>query len=142
VRDLVGQHRGQTGVVARDRQDARVDADLAARQAEGVRLLVVDDLELPLEVRPLRRLGDAPPHPGDLLVEARVGGDARLAQDLLVRGEAELHLLPFRDEHELRAAGDRHALAGDEREHQERHDCAEHARIVAQLSGCAASPRW
>ena len=48
VRDFVPHHGGQPGVILRDRQDAGIDADFSAGQAEGVRLLALEDHELPL----------------------------------------------------------------------------------------------
>src|SRR6267142_2764218 len=69
VRDLMAEDSGQPGVVASDRQDPRVHRDLAARQAERVRLLVLEDAELPLVVRASGGLGDPGADTRDLVVQ-------------------------------------------------------------------------
>src|SRR6266850_6775829 len=59
VRDLVTDDRREPRVVTRDRQDAAVDHDLAAREAKRIDLLVLEDLELPLVVGASGRGGDS-----------------------------------------------------------------------------------
>jgi hypothetical protein len=76
VRHLVGDHEGKARLGAGDRQDARVDRDLAARQAEGVGQVPGNGAEFPLVVRRLpltgrRMLGRVGDPPADLVGPGR-----------------------------------------------------------------------
>jgi len=51
VRNLVADHGGQTGIADCNRLDCRVHGDLPARQAEGIHLPFIDDVDFPVELR-------------------------------------------------------------------------------------------
>ena len=61
VTDLVAEHGRQLRVVLRDTQDAPVDADMPARQREGVDLGRVEDDEIPARRRDRRAAGGDDP---------------------------------------------------------------------------------
>ncbi len=79
VRNFVRKDDGQAGIVACDRQDPRVNGDLASRQAKGVGALgFIEQRELPLEPGLVRRVGDAAADPHHTLVLGTAADDARL----------------------------------------------------------------
>ena len=119
VRDLVTEDGREPGLVRGDRQDARVDADLAAGERPRVHLVrIVEEGELPL---PVRAIGDGREAPADVLddgLERLVLRDSALAQLRRVRGRAELALLLGGDDRELTASGVRHGRARRRRENE------------------------
>ena len=58
--DFMAKDRGQAGLILCDRQDAGVNADLAAGQTKRVGLLALEHHELPSRVGQRRDRGDAP----------------------------------------------------------------------------------
>ena len=76
---LMGDHRSQTRLVLGVLQEAGEDAHLAARQAEGVSLLIVDqDGKLPAVIRAVGRGGDAAARPKHQIVDRGVAAGAIL----------------------------------------------------------------
>src|SRR5438132_111185 len=96
----------------------------APGQAERVRLLVLDQVELPLIVRTAGRLGDPPAYAPHLLDGNRIRGELGLLEDLPVGVEPHLLLLALREEQELMAARDGHRRAGGKASCSEG-DCSE-----------------
>ena len=90
MRHLVADHRGQLVVVLGDLEQPGVDADLAARQRERVRLVVLDQRELPLPFGMRADGGDPAADLLDPLVEVRIVRDLALGQNLLIRLEPHL----------------------------------------------------
>src|SRR3546814_8346125 len=81
--------------------------DEAARQREGVRRLVLDDVELPVETGLAAGADDPLADPPDHLVELRVRGDSLGGQDLLICLASHFRGLRLRQQHQLLPAGDR-----------------------------------
>lgn len=125
VRDLVPEHRCEPGIVPGERQDAGVDDDLPAGQAEGVRLVLRDQAHLPDEVRlvPARNGLDAPRDPLHLgvLGSGRDDPCAVLTQRLGVFLCAELHLLRVGERDVLDAVRHRRLLAVRVQQHHADH---------------------
>jgi len=107
--DLVTQYGRQARIVPRDGKDASINGHLTSRQGEGIGLLVLDDLKLPLEVFSAGGFGNAGPDTPDLLVQRLVGRELSLAEHLLIGLEPQPDLIRLRQQQELRAArnGDR-----------------------------------
>ena len=70
VADLVAEHAGQLRFVVEKRQDAARDVDEAARQRERVDCRLIDDGELPGQVRPLGELRELEADVADVLVSS------------------------------------------------------------------------
>lgn len=107
MRDLVAHHHGQAVRVRRDREDAGVDGHLASRQAEGVRLVRGDEVELPLEAGIFRDGGEPL---ADLAHHVDGRHDVLLSQDLPIRLQTERSVLLLVDIDELPPTGRWHAL--------------------------------
>jgi hypothetical protein len=120
--DLVGDDGGKTGLVLGDRQDARVDSDLPGRQRKGVRLVGLEQHELPLGVWDAHDVGDAPPDRLELRVGRAVAGDGLLSLDLLKGLKTDLGLLSGIDHQDLAPAGLRRSRAAAQHE-QHAEDC-------------------
>lgn len=149
VRDLVPDHRGQLVVGARHLEQAGEDDDLAAGQAEGIRLLTVDERELPLELRLVLRadprdalrhaLHPVVPRPRLDYLLALVG--KRLLEDL----QPELLLLLVAHRDALLAPCHGHLLAlrrevADSDHEQREHHADEQARPDMPASVPVATP--
>ena len=135
VRDLVAEDDRELVVRRHERHQPRVDDDLAAGHAEGVDLLVLDEVELPGEVRDLLReavlaqvaLGggrDAATDALHLRGLDLVSGDLGLAHVAFVLRKARREDLGIGDERELPAARDRDrgAPGGHRREREKECD--------------------
>ena len=95
------QNRGQRGFILRHRQDARVDHDLAARQAEGIHLPVLDERHLPLKAcaRLSGRSGQTRGHPLDRGQFRSRLNRLSLRQNLLITLHPERSFLLLRHAH-------------------------------------------
>ena len=107
VADLVAEHAGHLGLGVEVREQPARDVDVAARQRERVDVGLVDDGEVPRQVRPLRRGGQPHPHAGHVLLQRRVVVHAHLGAELLVGLAADADLLALAHERELALAGHR-----------------------------------
>ena len=108
VRNFVADNCGQPGLVLRDRQNAGINADLAAGQAERVRLLALEHDEFPLRVRHVLA-GDGGDTVAYLLHQRVRGGVLADGCGFFQRfkaGKAKRHLLVGGNEINLRTAGD------------------------------------
>src|SRR6266850_1732214 len=148
VRDLVTDDRREPRVVTRDRQDAAVDHDLAAREAKRIDLLVLEDLELPLVVGASGRGGDSSSDARHLRIERWVGRDLGLADGGSKRRDSQLLLVALRHDHELVASRPRDGGTREDDTEGEHENCrgdaryaGAHAESVARLvSDCAVAP--
>lgn len=116
VRDLVPEHRGELSVVLRDPEQARVHPDLAAGEREGVRILVLEDDELPVPVGMRRDGGDAAADFAHPSVQFGIPRYLSLGEDLAPGGEAELEVPALGQDQELRTAGLRRRGAAGEQD--------------------------
>jgi hypothetical protein len=126
MRDLVAEHRRQARIVPRHGQDARIDDDLSAGQAIGVRHLLADQRHLPDERRLVAR-GHGLDSSGDPLYTHVVRprrNDPRTArtQRLRVLLVAELDLLRVGQPDMLLALRDRSLLAATLQQKDADHD--------------------
>jgi hypothetical protein len=121
MRNLVPEHRREPGVILGQRQDPRVDDDLPAWQAEGVRLVFLDQAHPPDEVRLVaaRNGLDAPRDPlhFGVLRPRRDDPRAVLTQRLGVLLSTELHLLRVSEGDVLDTVRDRRLLAVGVKQH-------------------------
>ena len=100
VADLVGHHRGQVGVTADVLEQAGINAHLPPRQTKGIgHLVILEDHELPVKVRPVSGPGDALPHLADPGLQGLVGTLGGLLLNLR-KGLVAQGLLPLRGHHE------------------------------------------
>jgi len=103
MRDLVSEHDGESCLILRDWEDARVDSDLAAWEAERVHLsVVVDHDEVPLKVRAVRDGSQSLPDLLNGTIRARIRIEAALRHHLLERPGTERRLVLWADEDQLR----------------------------------------
>jgi hypothetical protein len=102
--NLMPEHRGELRLRAHVGEDAPGEEDGAPWEGKGVDGGIVHDLEAPGQVRPLRLLGQAHAHLGDVLLERGVVDEANALDDLLLRALPELNLVLLGDEHELTLA--------------------------------------
>ena len=117
---LVSDDRGQTALILGDSQNACVDADFAAWQAEGIGLWTVEENEFPLCIGQVGHGGNPSPH---LFEQSLLGGilaDGCLFLEGFEGAEAEGHLLAGPGHHELFSTGHRlsHAASRDESQAQ------------------------
>jgi hypothetical protein len=115
VRHLVADHGGELVLVLGDLEQAGVDADLAAGQGEGVDLLGLEDLDLPVAADLARD------RPGDALhiaVGALVARRWRLLLELLEGCCTHLRHLGVGDQPQLAPAGRRCGTGCNERDDQ------------------------
>ena len=111
VTDFMTEHSRQSSFIPRDRQDACVNADLAAGQTKRVDLLAVEYDELPLRVGQWRDRGDAF---ADLLnqrIDRGILADRYFLLHLLETAQAKLHFLAGGYEVNLSAPRLRHGRA-------------------------------
>ena len=102
VGHFVADNRGKTVLVLRDRQDAAVDAHLAARQAEGVGgIRRIEQDEFPLRIRQRRHGRDAPAYPFHQCRLVSISGDGRRLLELLELRQSELCRFRRADEQQL-----------------------------------------
>ena len=122
VRDLVAEDDRELVVGRNERHEPGVDDDLPAGHAEGVDLLVLDEVELPREAGDLllepvlaqvalRRVRDAAPDALDLRGLDAVPGDLGRTHEAPVLREARREDLLVGDERELAPPGDRDGAA-------------------------------
>jgi hypothetical protein len=120
VRDLVSEHDGESCLILRDGEDARVDSDLAAWEAERVHLsVVVDHDEVPLKVRAVRDGSQSLPDLLNGTVRARARIEAALRHHLLERLGTERRLVLRADEDQLRPVRVWNARAAEDDEEGE-----------------------
>ena len=74
-----------------------IDVDIAAGQSEGVHLLGVHDVEMPIQVRAAGGLCNRVAKILDISTDGRIGHDRQLGVDFLGVLPAERHLLILRD---------------------------------------------
>src|SRR5690606_38830406 len=109
VRDLVPHHDRERVLVPRNGQQSSIHHDLAARQAERVHLVALDDVELPLVAlepprialplqRHLRGQSDALTDAPHLSRQALVVRELALFEDVLVLAPAQLLDLRLREQ--------------------------------------------
>ena len=105
VGHLVSDDRGQTGLISGDSQDARVDPDFTAWQAEGIGLWTIEENEFPLCIGQVGHGGNPSTH---LFEQSLLGGilaDGCLFLEGFEGAEAEGHLLAGPGHHELLSPG-------------------------------------
>jgi hypothetical protein len=105
VGDLVPEHRRQSGVVLRERQDARVHAYLAAGQTKCVGLLAFKDDEFPLRIWKVDHGADALPDAPYHRIGRGVVADGLLLLHLIEAADPELSHLAFGHDQKLLASG-------------------------------------
>ena len=95
VADFVAEHRDQLRLGIHVRQDAARDEHRSAGQRERVHDRVIDDVELPRDVRALRDPGDREPEAGDVALHGAVGHKADRCDGLLRAFLAHRDLVGF-----------------------------------------------
>ena len=107
---------GQLGLRAQVGHDAAGDVDEAAGQRKGVDDRIVDHLEGPGQVRPLRLCRELLAESRYIALRRLVGVQAERRRDLLIGLAAHLDLLRLADQRQLALAGRRvHRAADDQR---------------------------
>ncbi len=149
MRHLVGEHRGELGGVAGEREQAARHVELAGRQREGVDRRRVEDGRLVLQVRPLRgrdqavhRLRQQRLEPR-VLIGAAIGGENAIV--LALRRLRDLGGLRRLGQADLRRAqaADIGAAGEQQREQRRRHPaCRKPGRSVAAHSQLPPSVAW
>ena len=106
-------HRGKPRLIFRDRQNAGVNANLAARQTKRICLRAFKNDEFPLRIRHVftRDRRDAFADFLHQRIRRRIVADGRGLFQFVKARQAELHLLARRNQVQLMPAGDRHRVA-------------------------------
>ena len=121
VGHLVSDDCGQTGFIPGDGQDARVDPDLAARQAEGIGLRAVEKHEFPLCIGQVGHGGDPATHLFEQRLLGGVLADGCFFLERVEGAEPQGDFLAGPGDHELLSPGHRlgDAAGSDESHAQE-----------------------
>ena len=136
---LVPHHRGQLCIVLGHLEEAAVDADLAARQGEGIRRVVLNDVELPLVAGILGHGRDSIADRAHASDQILVGRKFAVLEDLLIGVDAHLVRLVVRQQDELVASGDRCGLTSrQDADQQDAEQCPHQAARSGDRSTCAA----